>query len=261
MYRSFLKQLGVQRRVIGALMMRELYGRFGREGLGFLWLIVEPLMFGVPVLLLWSVVRAKYEHGVQVMAIFVTGYMAILLFRHMGAAMILFIRTNANVLFHRQVSLFDIYLSRCLLEIVSNITALIVVFVIFILLGDMYFPIDLPMFFLGYGFMIWWCMAVSLLMGSLTERSKLAEKLWPVYSYTYLFFSGFFYLADWLPPKLREIALYQPSLQAYEMIRAGMFGNAVKTYGSPGYTTFVLAVLSIIGLWALRDGRRFIVFE
>src|SRR5215469_10166206 len=94
--RNLFKQLRIRRRVIGALIIRELYGRFGREGLGFLWLIAEPLIFALPVLFLWSAVRPRYEHGIQVMAMFISGYMAILLFRHMGGTMILFIRLNAN---------------------------------------------------------------------------------------------------------------------------------------------------------------------
>lgn len=71
--------------------------------------------------------------------------------------------------------------------------------------------------------MFWWSMTVALIVGALAERSIVVEKLWPVYSYTYMFYSGFFFLADWLPPKLREVALLQPSLQAYEMIRGDVW--------------------------------------
>ena len=46
-----------------------------------------------------------------------------------------------------------------------------------------------------------------------------------------------------------------------EMIRAGIFGTTVKTYGDPGYTTFVLAILTLFGLWLLREGRKYVVVE
>ena len=61
------------------------------------------------------------------------------------------------------------------------------------------------------------------------------------YSYLYRMFSGFFYLADWLPPSLRNVALYQPYTQAYEIIRHGVFGTTITTYGDPAYITFALA--------------------
>lgn len=257
----FIHQINVQRHVIGALLIREIYSRFGREGLGFLWLIIEPLMFAIPVLLLWRSVRSGYENGTPIMPILISGYVAILLFRHLGSTMILFIRANASLLYHRRVTIFDIFLARCLLEIVSNISALVITFTLFIAMGTMNLPVNFPLFYLGYFYMIWWCMAIALVMGALTERFKFVERVWPVYSYTYTFFSGFFYLADWLPPRVRTFALLQPSLQAYEMIRGGLLGPAVKTYGDPAYTTMVLSLLTLFGLWVLREGRKYIMLE
>jgi ABC-type polysaccharide/polyol phosphate export permease len=60
---------------------------------------------------------------------------------------------------------------------------------------------------------------------------------------------------------LRNVALYQPYTQAYEMIRGGVFGTTITTYGDPGYTTFVLAVLTLFGLWLMRESRRYLVIE
>ncbi len=257
----FLRFLDIQRRVIGALLIREIHLRFGRRGIGFLWLPVEPLMFGIPVLLLWSIVRPKYDHGLSMMDLTVTGYLPILLFRHVSGTMIGFIRGSTEVLYHRQVTLFDIFVARTLLEFLGNMMALVLTFTFFYGLGEINFPANFPLFCLGYFYMLWWAMAVGLIVGSLAERSVLIEKIWPVYSYTYMFFSGFFFLADWLPPKIREVALYQPSFQSYEMIRGGMFGNTIKTYGDPAYTTFVLAILLTIGLWALRDARMHVEVE
>jgi len=109
--------------------------------------------------------------------------------------------------------------------------------------------------------MIWWSAAVGLIIGGLSERTEWVEKIWQPYSYLYLFFSGFFVLAEWLPEAIRGWALLQPSLQAYEMIREGMFGNAVKTYGDPAYTSLVLAALTFIGLLLMRESRKYVVAE
>ena len=258
---SLFRLLDIQRRVIGAVMIREIYLRFGRRGIGFLWLAVEPLMFGIPVLFLWSIVRPKYDHGILMTALTLTGYLPILLFRHIGASGIGFVRTSVDLLYHRHVTLFDIFTARVLTEFLGNIMALILSFIFFYYLGDLDFPVNFPLFCAGYLYMFWWSIALALIVASLAERSIVIEKLWPVYSYTYMFFSGFFFLADWLPPKIRDVALLQPSLQSYEMIRGGMFGNMIKTYGDPAYTTFVLAIMTVIGLWLLRDARKHIEVE
>ena len=190
-----------------------------------------------------------------------TGYLPLLLFRHMGGRMLLFVRVNAGLLYHRQVTIFDIYVARCILEIASNLTAVVASFAFFYAVGLLEPPRDLPMFYLGYFYTIWWSAAVGLIIGGLSERSDWVEKIWTPFSYLYMFFSGFIFLAAWLPPTVRDVALRMPSLQAYEMIRAGMFGETVRTYGDPSYETLALAVLTFFGLLIMRESRKYVVAE
>jgi len=152
-------------------------------------------------------------------------------------------------------------LALALLEIFSNLTALVVSFAVFYAIGAIDVPRDLPMFYLGYFYMIWWSVAAAMIIGALCERTDWVSQVWIPYSYLFMMFSGFFYLADWLPPGLRNVALYQPYTQAYEMIRAGVFGRTIMTYGDPGYTTFALAILTLFGLWLMREGRKYVVIE
>jgi capsular polysaccharide transport system permease protein len=258
---NFRRDLATQCRVVGALLIREIYTRFGREGLGFGWILLEPLIFAIPVLLVWSIVRSPYEHGIPLMPMLWTGYLPILLFRHVGARMLIFVRVNAGLLYHRQVTIFDIFLARCILEVASNLMAVVASFVLFYAVGMLDLPDNLPMFYLGYFYMIWWSATTGLIVGALSERSEWTEKIWQPFSYLYMFFSGFFYMAAWLPPVLRSWALCMPSLQAYEMIRAGMFGSSIKTYGDPAYDSLVLAVLTFVGLRLMRDARKYLVAE
>jgi capsular polysaccharide transport system permease protein len=126
--------------------------------------------------------------------------------RHLGGRILLFIRQNASPLYHRQVTILDIFIARSLLEIGSNITALIVSFVVFYIIGAVDVPRNLPMFYLGYFFMTWWAVAIALIIGALSERSDWVQQIWMPYSYLYMMFSGFFYLADWLPHRKRFVS-------------------------------------------------------
>jgi len=254
-------QLSIQRRVIRALMIREVIAVYGRNGLGAGWVIGEPLTFALPVLLLWSIVRSPFEHGIPMVAFLWTGYLPILLFRHVGGRMLWFIRHNSGLMYHRNVTILDIFIARCAIEVAANLGSAAVVFVMFYMLGEIDVPRDLPTLIIGYLYMIWWCATVGLIIGAMCERSEWVEKIWSPYSYTYLFYSGFFFMAAWLPPALRNIALYQPSLQAYEMIRAGMFGNQVHTYYDFGYTSFVLSCLTVFGLLLMRAGRLYVTVD
>jgi capsular polysaccharide transport system permease protein len=255
------RSLTVQLRVIGALLIREIHTRFGRENLGFGWIIAEPLVFALPVLGMWSLIRGKVEHGVPMMALLWSGYLPLLLFRHIGARTLMFVRVNAGLLYHRQVTIFDLFVARALLEILSNLAATIFSFVLLFALGVLEWPRNLPMFYLGYFYMTWWSVSVGLIIGGLSERSDLVEKIWLPISYMYMAVSGFFYLAAWLPPAVRGWALLQPSLQSYELLRAGLFGNTVRTYGDLAYLSLVCAVLTLIGLVLVREARKYVVAE
>jgi capsular polysaccharide transport system permease protein len=76
-----------------------------------------------------------------------------------------------------------------------------------------------------------------------------------------MMFSGFFSLADWLSPAVRNVALYQPYTQSYEMLGAGVFGTTITTYGDPAYAALVLLILTLSGLWLMREGRKYVVIE
>ena len=80
-------------------------------------------------------------------------------------------------------------------------------------------PRDLPMFYLAY----FSCHGGRLRSPNhrRTERAHRlgAADLAAPRLYVQMF-SAFFYLADWLPPPVRSVALYEPYTQAYEMIRA-----------------------------------------
>lgn len=256
------QNLSLQLRVIGALLIREIHTRFGRENLGFGWIIAEPLVFALPVLAMWSVLRGPFDHGLPMIAFMWSGYLPLLLFRHVGGRMLMFVRVNAGLLYHRQVTILDLFIARALLEILSNLAAVIFSFALFYAMGVMDWPRDPPMFYLGYLYMIWWSVAVGLIIGGLSERSELVEKIWMPISYMYMAVCGFFFLAAWLPPTLRGWALtVMPSIHAYDMLRVGLFGNTIRSYADPVYLSSVLAVLTLIGLALIRESRKYIVTE
>lgn len=255
--RALLRGWAIQRRVLGALLMREIQSRWGRRNLGFAWLFAEPLVFAFPVLVMWSLMRAPIEHGVPLMAFLWSGYLPLLLFRHTTTLGLFVVSQNAALLYHQRVTPFDIFIARCGLEALGNIAAIAFSFLVLYVLGVLDWPQDMPLFAIGNLYMVWWSLAVALIIAAWSERSELFEHVWQPVSYIYMPLSGFFYLAMWLPIPLRNVALtVMPSLHAYEMIRGGLLGPRIEVFYDMGYLTFVLAGLTLFGLWLMRDVRR-----
>lgn len=260
--RAFLRSFAIQRRVLGALIMRETYTRFGRENLGFAWIFAEFLVFALPVFAMWRYIRGEYQHGLLVLPFVWSGYLPILLFRHLGARMIYAVRGNVALLYHRNVTPFDAVLARMAIEVIGNYGAAVSSYLLLYSLGAVEWPKNTPLLFLGYLYMTWWCVAVGLVLAAFSERTAVFEKVWQVVSYIYLATSGFMYMAAWVPAWLRPTLLAaMPSLPCYEMIRAGIFGPLVRVYYDIPQLSFILAAITLFGLLGLRDVRRYIVNE
>jgi capsular polysaccharide transport system permease protein len=258
--RVFGRALAVQKRVVGALFMREFVTRWGRRNLGFAWLFAEPLVFALPVIAMWSVIRSPVEHGLPMIAFVWTGYLPLLIFRHVTGHALYTVKTNAAMLYHRQVTPLDLFIGRQGLELIGNISACAVSYLLFYMMGLIDWPRDYSLFLIGFFYMGWWSIAVALIVAALSERYEMVEHIWMPVSYIYLMVCGFFFMAAWLPGPLRQVALaIDPPLHAYEMIRGGLFGNRIQVFYDIPYVSYVLAIVTLVGLWLMRDVRKHLV--
>src|ERR1700752_3652958 len=119
--RAVRRDFAVQCNAIGALMIREFVARWGRRNLGFAWLFCEPLVFAFPVITVWSYVRAPFEHGLPMTTFVWTGYMPLLIFRHVCSGALYSIRNASALLYHRRVTPLDVFLGRQGLEALGNL--------------------------------------------------------------------------------------------------------------------------------------------
>ena len=95
---SFRESLAIQKRVIGALLMREIITRYGRNNIGFLWLFVEPLLFTLVIVLMWKFFRASNVSALNIIAFVITGYPMMMMWRNASGRAIGSISANASLL-------------------------------------------------------------------------------------------------------------------------------------------------------------------
>lgn len=242
-------------RVIGALMMREMITRFGREGIGFLWLIGEPLMFCGGVLVMWSVIKPEYEHGVRLGPFIMTGYMGLLLLRHQIAYSQGAIQGNAGLLFHRNIDVLHIFLSRNILEFMGATAAFVVVYLVLMVLGQVSLPKDVLTLYCGWIILGAMSSGLAMLLAAVSLRSEVMERVVPLLTYVMIPISGAFFMVSWLPDKYQAAYLLIPLPHGIEMIRAGVFGEFVETHYSPLYALAWAGVLNFLAMVMLADAR------
>jgi capsular polysaccharide transport system permease protein len=251
----------VQVRVIHALMIRELTTRFGRENIGFLWIMVEPLLFAVLVGIIWRLSKGPEEHGMSVIAFVVSGYIPITVFRHCVARSVAVFTANGSLLYHRQVKVLDFILVRFIIELLGSMMAYVFIAAILMYFGEFPVPRDLGLFLAGWFVYALFCFSVALIIAPLSEMSEALEKFVPVTTYIMIPFSGLFYMASWMTPNIREYILWSPFVNGMEMMRKGIWGDQITAYYNVWNPIACTVVAATIGLALCRHVRRTLSVE
>lgn len=235
-------------RIVGALIIREMSTRFGREGLGFAWIIGEPMMFCFGVIALWTATKPAYEHGVRLAPFVMTGYMSLILIRHLINLLTAAIAANMGLLYHRQVAPLHILAARAILEIGGATIAFMVVYLALFAIGQVGPPADYLLIYEGWFVVAWVACGFALVMTGLVMMFEMFERVVGLISYVIIPVSGAFFMVSWLPHGFRKVVLLIPFVHGVEMIRAGVFGEFVETHYNAPYAIFVGALLIIFGL-------------
>jgi capsular polysaccharide transport system permease protein len=222
-------------RIIGALLMREMTTRYGREGLGFLWVVGEPLLFCFGVIIMWTLVKPAYEHGIRLGPLVMTGYMSLLMYRHMISISLGAIQGNIGLMHHRQIGIMHIFLARNLMEFAGGTAAFAVVYVVLFAMGQVDLPANWLLLYAGWIMVGFTGLGVALIFAGLAIRFELMERLVPVLTYAMIPLSGAFFMLAWIPQQYRDLLLLVPFPNAIEMVRDGVFGEFVPTYYHADY--------------------------
>lgn len=251
----------VQTRVIHALMIRELVTRFGRENIGFLWIMAEPLLFAGLVGLVWYFTHGPTEHGMSVIAFVATGYIPITLFRHGVSRSVAVFTVNQSLLYHRQIKIIDFILSRFLIEMLGAMMAYIFMAVVLIIFGEFPIPDNIGLFLAGWFLYAFFSFSVCIIIAPLSEVSDTMEKLIPVTTYIMIPFSGLFYMAAWAAPATRDFLLLSPFVNAMEMMRKGIWGEQITAYYNIWNPLISATIGTMVGLILCRRVRRKLAVE
>lgn len=245
-----------QKAVIHALLMREIITRFGRHNIGFLWLFVEPMIFTIGITALWNATKATHGSNLPITAFAVTGYSTVLLWRNMPSRTIGAIEPNLALLYHRHVRPIDIYAARLALEGIGATMSFFSLSLIFIFTEWMKAPSDIIVVASGWLLTAWFGMSLALLLGALSSKFEIVDKLWHPAAYLLFPLSGAAFSVGALPEGARDILLYLPMVNCTEMIREGYFGSIYKAYYDLPYVIVFCSILSLFALLAERWSSR-----
>ncbi|MCE2575619.1 ABC transporter permease [Komagataeibacter sp. FNDCR2] len=253
---KLLHGLKVQTRVIGALIMRELHTRFGRDNIGFLWLIVEPALLTIGVSILHFTSGPFIHYGMPTGSFMISGYTCYILFRSIINRASDAIESNRTLLYHRMITIFDVLFSRAVLELASTILAIVVLSIMMQAVDYGFLPQRPLIMLIGLVILFWFSFGLSMIIAAASERSTLVERLVHPATYLSMPISGAFSIQQTMPDPFRWYLSWWPTTEAFELIREGQFQDYTSDYTFPVYVVGWCMILSVIGLIYLRAVRK-----
>lgn len=233
-----------------ALLIREIMIRYKREGLGFAWLILEPMILTVMVMLLWRLMYGSDKQGVGVLPLVLTGYSFLTLWRHIVGRSIFVLKLGFDLKYHRAIQYGDIVLSRYFLEFLAVQLAFWIVYIILLAIGVVNPIYDMYLVSMAWALFGFLAMGLGLTIVATTEIFESAERFISPVMYVTIPLTGAFFMVSWMPYSAQEVLLWSPMVHGVEMLRAGFFGPKVPTHYDVSYLFMCGLIANGIG-WAL----------
>lgn len=239
--------LVVQGRVLGALMLREIHTINGNSKLGYLWVLIQSV-FGISVF--WALRVSMNAHAPQgmSMALFLAvGFGLWSIFSAGITKTMSAVEGNRALLTFPQVTELDVMISRiCVISATQILTTALIIGVS-VLFGEEFRPNGL---LVGLGVLI--CTPIcalgfGMVLGSLAVFLPALDKLVPMVLRIAFFVSGVFFSITAFKQDIAELLLYNPIMQAIEMMRVSLHDGYVVDGLSFSYLAGCTLMSLVIG--------------
>jgi capsular polysaccharide transport system permease protein len=256
---TILHGIAVQRRVIGALLIREMQTRFGRDNIGYLWIFVEPLLLVSAISTIHSLSGQELRNGLPVFIFYTVGYGPFFLFRSIATRAAHALTSNMTLLYHRQVTMLDVMIARNILEGMAVLTVLCSIMAVasWVTTFQPYSPAQMALAML---LMFLFAFGLAMVIASLCGMVELLDRFVHPMTYLALPFSGAFTALDWLPPGMRDLLLMTPLAHIHEFMREATFGPVMTYHYDLAFVIGCIAGLNLIGLAGVRAARFRLVY-
>lgn len=253
---SMAEAIRIQQRVIKALILRELHTRYGRDNIGYLWLILEPMLLAMMIGLIHARGTRVHDGDIAAVPLSLIGYCNFMVFRSLfnrgeGA-----IEQNLPLMYHRTVKPLDIMIGRGLLDTAGTWVSFVILMGAALALGMTHLPARPGWVVFGMLMMLWFAFGAALCIAGLTYERKVLGRLVHPFSYIMMPLSGAFFTMAMLPKQLRDAFLWVPLAHVFEILRYGWFYSATDKYIDLRYLVGWQLMLTLLGLILLSGARK-----
>jgi capsular polysaccharide transport system permease protein len=212
--------------VLHALILRDMRTRFGASLWGYGVIVLWPCVHVFMLIAIYTFQKLAAPLGDNRALFFATGAVPVLVFQYISREVMKSVIMNRPLTYYPQVKLFDVVLSRILVEIVTGFLALLVVVSVLVVIDSNPIPADPFTAMCGY-------LAAILLGIGIGTINVAIIGFFPGWMIGYALFSiilyvssGVMFLPSYMPDKIYYWMKYNPALQCAEWVRSAYYPYA-----------------------------------
>lgn len=246
---TFPEQLNLTVRVWVALVLRESKTRFGRNKLGFLWALIEPLAYVAIFLVVRGGLRDRVPFGQDISLFLISGMLTYRTFNAIASRGLGAIVSNLALIAYPPVKPLDVIMARVILETLT----MYVVWVITLSLLSAFVEGDvvtnharLAAALAGVAYL---GLSVATLNGVLAVLWPTWERIWGLSRLPIFFTSGIFFLPGAMPPTMQTIIAWNPVMHSVEWVRSAIYLTYDPLLSIPyllGFSTIALCIALVL---------------
>jgi capsular polysaccharide transport system permease protein len=248
-----------QRRVVFALMLRNIRTRFGGHGLGYLLAIAWPIVHMLVFFATFILMGRTAPYGDSVILFIATGVVPFMSFSYLSRFMMMACIITRPLLGFPEVKVLDVLLASALLEALAACLVIILMIVIAWFVGIDFVPKDVVQAAFAFGAALLLGLGFGLVNGVL----GLAVKVWPLFVGLQIIVlwiaSGVAFVPDMLPQAARHALSYNPVLHVVEWMRSAYYEGYGDLILDRGYPIAFGMGAAFIGLLLERAMRGYLL--
>lgn len=255
MFGQMAEAFAIQKRVVGALVLRDMRTRFGRTFFGYVLIVAWPLSHLLILMAAYLVTRRVAPVGTSVPVFLGTGVLPYILCLYPARMIMLCVIQNQPLLFFPVVKTTDLILARGILEILTACWVTVIFAILLYICGVDIAPLHyqdaiqaiLATIYLGFA------------IGFLSAVMYTLTRIWMPIQIGLLILmyitSGVFFIPTSLPETFQNYLWFNPLLHSVEWLRSAYYDGYGYGMLSPGYLLGFATALLAAGLLIERAVR------
>lgn len=239
-------RLGVQLRVLFALVMREMATRYGKTAGGYVWAVADPVIF----ILMMAAIFSEFAHapplGEHFALFYASGYMAFHIYLDISGAVSGSVQFNRPLFSFPRVTPLDTVLARFILQFLTCCIVTAILFGGLLTFSDDQVAVDPGPIMLAMALAALLGFGVGALNCVLFAYSPTWQRIFNLINRPLFIVSGVFVLQEDLPQAAQDILWWNPLNHVVALMRSGFYASYEAAFASPLYVIlFALAALTV----------------